>query len=75
MKTKEERYIVELNEDERSFLQEMIRKGGKSVSVPLLFDRRRVIGCLMFIIRVQSFLCSSCALRRGGVFASISKCQ
>lgn len=40
MKTKEERYIVDLQETERKFLQELIRKGGKSPSV---IGRARVL--------------------------------
>ena len=33
MKTKSERFVVELTDDERKFLKDLIRKGGKSVSV------------------------------------------
>lgn len=40
MKTNEERYIVMLVDEERRFLQELIRKGGKSVSV---IGRARVL--------------------------------
>jgi len=40
MKTKEERYVVELTSDERHFLGELIRKGGKSASV---LGRARVL--------------------------------
>lgn len=40
MKTKEERYVVELNETERVFLTDLIRKGGKSASV---IGRARVL--------------------------------
>ena len=40
MKTKEERYIVDLTEDECGFLHQLIRKGGKSVSV---LGRARVL--------------------------------
>ena len=40
MKTKEERFIVELSDDDRRFLDELIRKGGKSASV---IGRARVL--------------------------------
>lgn len=40
MKTKNERFVVELNEEERSFLHALIRKGGKSASV---LGRARVL--------------------------------
>ncbi len=40
MKTKSERYVVELSEVERDFLTDLIRKGGKSASV---LGRARVL--------------------------------
>lgn len=40
MKAKSERYVVELSEAERKFLADLIRKGGKSVSV---LGRARVL--------------------------------
>ncbi|MEM9941589.1 MAG: IS630 family transposase [Planctomycetota bacterium] len=40
MKTKSERFVVELTDDERKFLKELIGKGGKSVSI---LGRARVL--------------------------------
>ena len=40
MKTKVERYIVELSQEERIFLEKMIRKGGRSATV---LGRARVL--------------------------------
>lgn len=40
MKTKDERFVVELDQEERIFLHELIRKGGKSASV---LGRARVL--------------------------------
>ena len=40
MKTKSERFVVELTDSERNFLKDLIRKGGKSVSV---LGRARVL--------------------------------
>lgn len=40
MKTKAERFVVELTDSERVFLKDLIRKGGKSVSV---LGRARVL--------------------------------
>lgn len=40
MKTKEERYIVDLSSDERSFLESLIRCGGRSASV---ISRARIL--------------------------------
>lgn len=40
MKTKSERFVVELSDEERSFLKDLIRKGGKSVSI---LGRARVL--------------------------------
>ncbi|MEM9410246.1 MAG: IS630 family transposase [Planctomycetota bacterium] len=40
MKTKSERFVVELTDDERKFLKDLIRKGGKSASI---LGRARVL--------------------------------
>lgn len=40
MKTKSERFVVELSDGERKFLKDLIRKGGKSVSI---LGRARVL--------------------------------